>query len=78
VGPEPIAQGELAVFAEGSGALHFEAAGTATDFVVGSAVKHAHDLVLGRYSVHTSMAALREGEASIARIGQSLRARRLV
>ena len=44
------------------------------EFVVGSAVKHAHDLVLGHYSVHTSAAALREGEARIQQIGNRLRA----
>lgn len=73
VAPEPVAQGELAVFAEGHGALHFEAK-VATDFVVGSAVKHPHDLVLGRYSVHTSPAALRAGESSIVRLGKELHA----
>jgi redox-sensitive bicupin YhaK (pirin superfamily) len=72
-GPEPVAQGELVVFAEGEGALRFEAK-VATDFIVGSAVKHPHALVLGRYSVHTSPAALREGEASIVRLGNALRA----
>jgi hypothetical protein len=30
--------------------------------------------VLGRYSVHTSPAALREGEANIVRLGRELRA----
>ena len=40
-----------------------------TAFVLGSAVKHPHDLVLGHYSVHTSQAALAEGEAEIRRIG---------
>lgn len=73
VGPEPIAQGELVVFAEGDGALHFEAQ-VATDLIVGSAVKHPHALVLGRYSVHSSPAALREGEANIVRLGRELRA----
>ena len=73
VAPEPIAQGEIAVFAEGAGALTFEAQGP-TDFVVGSAAKHPHDLVLGRYSVHSSAAALREGETAIARLGRELRA----
>jgi redox-sensitive bicupin YhaK (pirin superfamily) len=72
-GPAPVAPGELAVFAEGDGALRFEAK-VATDFIVGSAVKHPHALVLGRYSVHTSPAALREGEGSIARLGRELRA----
>lgn len=73
VAPEPVAQGELAVFAEGDGALHLEA-GVATDLIVGSAVKHPHALALGRYSVHTSPAALRVGEAGIVRLGRELRA----
>lgn len=71
--PEPIAQGELVAFAEGHGALHLEAT-RPTDFILGSAVKHPHDLVLGRYSVHTSPAALRTGEAAIVSLGRELRA----
>jgi redox-sensitive bicupin YhaK (pirin superfamily) len=64
-------QGELAVFEESEDALEFTAHGD-TDFIVGSAVKHPHDLVLGRYSVHTSSDALRQGEAEIARVGRKL------
>lgn len=66
-------QGELVVFEEGEGALEFIAHGD-TEFIVGSAVKHPHDLVLGYYSVHSSSEALRRGEAEIARIGRQLRA----
>jgi redox-sensitive bicupin YhaK (pirin superfamily) len=66
-------QGELAVFEESESALEFTAQGD-TDFIVGSAVKHPHDLVLGYYSVHTSTEALQRGEAEIARIGRQLRA----
>jgi hypothetical protein len=33
--------------------------GSAPKFVLGSAAPHAHDLVLGPYSVHTSPATLR-------------------
>lgn len=65
-------QGELAVFEESAGAIDFTAEGD-TDFIVASAVKHPHDLVLGYYSVHTSPAALQRGEAEIARIGRQLR-----
>jgi redox-sensitive bicupin YhaK (pirin superfamily) len=64
---------EVAVFEEGSGELAFTARG-ATDFVLGSAPKHPHELVTGYYSVHTSQAALDRGEAEIARIGTRLRA----
>ena len=66
-------EGELAVFEESDSAIEFTAKGD-TDFIVGSAVKHPHDLVLGYYSVHTSPAALQRGEAEIARIGRQLRA----
>lgn len=66
-------QGELAVFEESQSALEFAADGD-TDFIVGSAVKHPHDLVLGYYSVHTSAEALQRGEAEIARIARQLRA----
>lgn len=65
-------QDELAVFEESASAIDFTAEGD-TDFIVGSAVKHPHDLVLGYYSVHTSPEALQRGEAEIARIGRQLR-----
>ena len=71
--PEPIGEGQLAVFEESEGAIELEAKGD-TSFVLGSAVKHPHPLVLGYYSVHTSEAALAQGEAEIDRIGQRLRA----
>jgi redox-sensitive bicupin YhaK (pirin superfamily) len=71
--PEPIGEGQLAVFEESDGAIELEAKGD-TSFVLGSAVKHPHALVLGYYSVHTSAATLAQGEAEINRIGQRLRA----
>jgi hypothetical protein len=70
----PIAAGELAVFEESEGAIDLEADGD-TSFVLGSAIKHPHPLVLGYYSVHTSRATLEQGEAEIDRIGQRLRAK---
>lgn len=45
-----------------------------TRFVLGSATQHPHAPVLGHYSVHTSIEALRLGEAEIRRIGHQLRA----
>ncbi|HTD04838.1 MAG TPA: pirin family protein, partial [Undibacterium sp.] len=45
-----------------------------TEFVIGSAVKHPHELVMGYYSVHTSRQALERGEAEIQRIGAKLKA----
>src|SRR3989454_10419011 len=71
--PEIVDKGELAVFEESNGALEFEALED-TGFILGSAVKHPHDLVLGMYSVHTSQQALERGEAKIAEIGKRLRA----
>jgi redox-sensitive bicupin YhaK (pirin superfamily) len=71
--PEIADQGELVVFEESNGALEFEALED-TGFILGSAVKHPHDLVLGTYSVHTSRQALERGEAKIAEIGKRLKA----
>ncbi len=71
--PEIVDKGELAVFEESNGALEFEALED-TGFVLGSAVKHPHELALGMYSVHTSQQALKRGEAKIAEIGKRLRA----
>ena len=71
--PEIVDKGELAVFEESNGALEFEALDD-TGFVLGSAVKHPHELALGMYSVHTSQQALERGEAKIAEIGKRLRA----
>jgi len=69
--PEPILAGELAVFEESSNAIAIQA-DTASRFVLGSAVKHPHALVLGRYSVHTTHSALAAGESEIQRIGNQL------
>jgi redox-sensitive bicupin YhaK (pirin superfamily) len=69
--PERVTTGELAVFAEGNGAICFAALDPAR-FVLGSAVKHPHDLALGHYSVHTSPWALAKGEAEIRRIAGDL------
>lgn len=72
---DTVYAGELAMFESGSDPIHFQA-GVDGDvvFVLGSAVPHPHDLVMGRHSVHTSTAALRAGEAGIAAIGARLRA----
>ena len=72
IGEAGIAPGELAVFERGSLPVEFVANGP-TEFVLGSAVPHPHDLVLGYYSVHTSDAALLTGEAHIREIGDRLR-----
>jgi redox-sensitive bicupin YhaK (pirin superfamily) len=72
--PELVTAGELVVFSENNSAISLHARDTAR-FVLGSAVKHPHDLVLGRYSVHTNPRALANGEAEIRRIGRELVAR---
>ncbi|MCF5705691.1 pirin family protein [Pseudomonas syringae] len=68
----PIQAGELAVFEASDRAIDVIAQGD-TSFVLGSAIKHSHDLVMGYYSVHTSKAALDKGEKEIERLGALLR-----
>jgi redox-sensitive bicupin YhaK (pirin superfamily) len=65
--PDELREGDLAAFEPSNQPVDFEARSDA-EFVVGSAVPHDHDLVLGYYSVHTSPVALREAEARIAAI----------
>lgn len=67
-----VGAGELVVFERSDQAIDFVAQDD-TAFVLGSAVKHPHDLVTGHYSVHTSKAALAQGEAEIRRLGTRLR-----
>jgi redox-sensitive bicupin YhaK (pirin superfamily) len=70
--------GELVVFEEAPGVhIAFEAKKDA-EFVLGSAVKHAHELIMGRYSVHTSKQALIAGEAEIKRVGTQLKAKGII
>ena len=69
--PAKVTKGELVVFEESNSAIEFEAQGD-TGFILGSATKHPHDLVLGYYSVHTNRDALENGETNIARIGRRL------
>jgi redox-sensitive bicupin YhaK (pirin superfamily) len=71
--PKPVSAGELVVFEESNDALVIQAE-AASRFVLGSAAKHPHDLVLGHYSVHTTPAALAAGETEIERIGGQLAA----
>ena len=63
---EQISEGELAVFERGRDAIELNAGSGGATFVLGSAVPHPHDLVLGHYSVHSSVEALRAGETRIA------------
>ena len=64
---EALQAGDLAVFESSNAPIDFEAEHD-TEFVLGSAVQHAHRLVLGQYSVHTSAAALRQAEERIEHI----------
>jgi redox-sensitive bicupin YhaK (pirin superfamily) len=70
---ERVSAGELVIFEESSTdlAIHAE---SAARLVLGSAIKHPHPLVLGRYSVHTSAEALSAGKREIVRIGNELAA----
>ncbi len=70
--PERVEGGELAIFEPSNGAIAFSADADA-EFVVGSAAPHADDLVLGRYSVHTSKATLQAGERRLGEIQQRLK-----
>ncbi|HTA75880.1 MAG TPA: pirin family protein, partial [bacterium] len=69
--PDELNAGDLAAFEPSNQAVVFQAE-TDVEFVLGSAVPHDHDLVLGSYSVHTSPEALQAGEARIAEIRQRL------
>ena len=69
--PGELRHGDLAAFEPSSKAVEFEALAD-TEFVLGSAAPHKHDLVLGYYSVHTTPDALREGEAHISSIKERL------
>jgi redox-sensitive bicupin YhaK (pirin superfamily) len=65
--PDELRGGDLAAFEPSGQAVEFEAR-TDAEFVLGSAVPHRYDLVLGSHSVHTTPAALRDAEAHISSI----------
>ncbi|HTA41281.1 MAG TPA: pirin family protein [Bryobacteraceae bacterium] len=65
--PDELQQGELVAFRPSSAAIEFEAQSD-TEFVLGSAVPHHYNLVLGSHSVHTTAEALREAEVRISEI----------
>ncbi len=64
---------ETVVFEPSEAAIDVVAHGD-TEFIFGSAIQHPHAMHMGSYSIHTSAAALQQGEAGIARIGMQLRA----
>ncbi len=73
--PGEIAEGELAALAPSSDPIILEAGPDApATLVLGSAVPHRHDLVLGRHSVHTTPAALGTGERRIAELHHEMSA----
>ena len=69
--PETVEAGELAIFEPSNDAIDFHAEAD-TEFVLGSAAPHAHDLVLGQYSVHSSLAMLRAGAQQLSEIQRRL------
>jgi redox-sensitive bicupin YhaK (pirin superfamily) len=69
--PESVEAGELAIFELSHGAIDVHAEAE-TDFVLGSALPHPYDLVLGSHSVHTSPAALQAAEQRISEIKRRL------
>jgi redox-sensitive bicupin YhaK (pirin superfamily) len=65
--PDELHEGDLAAFEPSNEGIEFTAQSDA-EFVLGSAIPHEHELVLGYYSVHTSPEALHKGETQIAAI----------
>jgi hypothetical protein len=70
--PDEIRRGELVAFEPSNDPIELEAQSDA-ELVIGSAVRHDHDLVLGYYSVHASRASLEAGERRIDEIKVRLR-----
>lgn len=62
-----VLEQELVVFTAGNAPIELRSKGS-SEFVIGSARKHGHTLVLGPSSVHTSEAALLQGHARIAEL----------
>jgi redox-sensitive bicupin YhaK (pirin superfamily) len=60
-----VVAGELIAFEPSESPIPLQAGPGGAVFVLGSAVPHRHQLVLGNHSVHTSTAALKAGEARI-------------
>ena len=69
--PDELRPGDLAAFGASSQAVEFEAR-TDAEFVLGSALPHEYDLVLGSHSVHTTPGALRDAQAHISAIRTQL------
>ncbi|MEA3040730.1 MAG: hypothetical protein QOC65_219 [Sphingomonadales bacterium] len=69
--PDPIQAGEMVAFDKSATAIDVRAEAD-SEFVLGSAAHHPHDLVLGYYSVHTSPKALEVAERHITEIRRRL------
>lgn len=69
--PEPVEPGELIAFDKSNLVINIRAEAD-SEFVLGSAASHPHDLVLGYYSVHTSPKALEAAERHITEIRRRL------
>jgi len=69
--PETVDAGELVIFEPSTDAIEVDADAD-TEFVLGSAVPHGEELVLGQYSVHSSPAMLRAGEERLREIRRRL------
>ncbi|MEK6419357.1 MAG: pirin family protein [Burkholderia gladioli] len=65
---DSIEAGELAAFEPGEAPISLRAGSSGAVFVLGAAVPHPYDLILGSHSIHTSAAALKAGEERIAEL----------
>lgn len=65
---DPYRAGDMIIFDRSESPIPLRAGSEGATFVLGSAVPHPHELVLGYFSVHSSEDALRTGEARIEEI----------
>jgi redox-sensitive bicupin YhaK (pirin superfamily) len=70
---EPVREGDLVVFERSSQSVNLIARSDCS-FILGSAQFSPHDIVESHSSVHTSLAAMRQAEDEIARLGEQLNA----
>ncbi len=73
VNGDAVVTGEMALLAGGSGTVELIAGREGCVFVLGSAIPHPHELVLGNYSVHTTTEALAQGENHIRALAEQMR-----
>ncbi|MFN6981059.1 MAG: pirin family protein [Brevundimonas sp.] len=65
-----VLEREMAVFEDGPIPIELVAEGD-VELVIASSARHPHPLVMGSYSVHTSSAALKQGEANIVALSRT-------